>query len=158
MTDSAKPAALDGDAVRRGLLAAALAWLLPGLGHLYLGRRQRAAVFFALVAATFLLGVGCRGNLAIVDTLRAPVLTRLQVLANLAIGPAEPILRRAIYGELVYKNPRPGATSLIPALERRRKRSLHPGSLYGSTYLLAAGLMNVLLIFDAWDIGIGRKP
>ena len=28
---------------------------------------------------------------------------------------------------------------------------------YGTTYLLAAGLMNILLILDAFDIAIGRK-
>jgi hypothetical protein len=33
----------------------------------------------------------------------------------------------------------------------------HPTYEYGSTYLLTAGLMNMLLILDAFDIASGRK-
>ncbi|MDQ7006923.1 MAG: hypothetical protein Q9Q40_06795 [Acidobacteriota bacterium] len=152
-----QPPPLDAAAMGRGLLAGALTWLLPGLGHWYLGRRRRALAFLVLVGAAFGVGLACGGNLAVVDDLRAPVLTKLQVLADLSLGPIEPLTRKAIYGELVYRNPRPGSTRLPPALEQRRQRSLRPWSLYGSSYLLAAGLMNILLIFDAWDIGIGRK-
>jgi hypothetical protein len=28
---------------------------------------------------------------------------------------------------------------------------------YGCAYLLTAGLMNLLLMLDAWDIAVGRK-
>jgi len=38
-------------------VACVLAWLLPGLGHLYLGKKGRAAVFFLVVVATFGLGI-----------------------------------------------------------------------------------------------------
>ncbi|HHN75410.1 MAG TPA: hypothetical protein ENK10_09305 [Acidobacteria bacterium] len=154
---SPKPPPLKAGAIGRGLLAGVLTWLLPGLGHWYLGRRLRAVAFFALIGVAFGMGLACDGNLAVVDDLRAPVLTKLQVLADLALGPIEPMTRKVIYGELVYRNPRPGNTHLPPALEQRRQRSMRRWSLYGSSYLLAAGLMNILLIFDAWDIGIGRK-
>lgn len=157
MATKTKAPPLSAEAWKKGLLAGVLAWLLPGLGHLYLGKKRRAAAFFLLVGGAFSLGLVCSGNLAVVDDLRAPVLTKLQVMADLAMGPVEPVARRAIYGELIYENPRPGARVLPPPLEKRRERSLHRWSLYGSSYLLAAGLMNMLLIFDAWDIGIGRK-
>jgi hypothetical protein len=29
---------------------------------------------------------------------------------------------------------------------------------YGTAYLVAAGMLNVLAIFDAYDIAMGRKP
>ena len=29
---------------------------------------------------------------------------------------------------------------------------------YGCAYLLTAGLMNLLLMLDAYDIAVGRKP
>ena len=32
------------------------------------------------------------------------------------------------------------------------------GYEYGSAFILTAGLMNVLLVIDAWDIALGRKP
>jgi len=28
---------------------------------------------------------------------------------------------------------------------------------YGTAFLLSAGLMNLLLVLDAWDVGTGRK-
>ena len=32
-----------------------------------------------------------------------------------------------------------------------------PGYDYGTAFLLGAGLMNLLLVLDAWDIGSGKK-
>jgi hypothetical protein len=32
-----------------------------------------------------------------------------------------------------------------------------PNNEYGTTFLLTAGLMNLLLILDAWDVARGRK-
>lgn len=51
--------ALLGD--RRHLLAYLLAWLLPGLGHLYLGRRQKAWLFLAVIMGLYSLGLGISG-------------------------------------------------------------------------------------------------
>ena len=38
-----------------------------------------------------------------------------------------------------------------------RRQVAEGASEYGSTFLLTAGLMNILLILDAWDIATGRK-
>ena len=48
---------------RSPYLAAGLAWLVPGLGHFWLGRRKTAAAFALLVAATFLAGLSFQGRL-----------------------------------------------------------------------------------------------
>ena len=32
-----------------------------------------------------------------------------------------------------------------------------PGYEYGTAFLLGAGLMNLLLVLDAWDVATGRK-
>ncbi len=150
---------LESRAVQRGVTAAILAWVFPGAGHWYVGARGRAAIFSVLVLLTVVLGVLCDGNLAVTDD-RAPVLSRLQVLSNLALGPMEPALRWSFYGRLVYKGGE-AITTMDPAsqqaLQRRRERTFRAFSGYGSTYLMAAGLMNLLLLLDAWDIGIGRK-
>lgn len=148
---------LQPGAIQRGLLAGLLAWLLPGAGHWFVGARQRAVAFFVIVGLMWGAGLAFDGNLAVVDKARAPVLTRLQVLANLAIGPIEPVARYALYGELVYEAAAPRRGALSSALETRRQRSFERWSVYGSAYLLAAGLMNMLVILDAWDLGIGRK-
>jgi hypothetical protein len=136
-------------------VACLLAWALPGAGHAYLGRRGRAAVFFALVTAMVVLGLAERGNFSVVRA-STPNLSRLQVVGNLSLGVAEPVLRRAVYGELVYDR-----RSLSPEVGRfqrvHKERALHPGSSYGTAYLWTAGLMNLLLILDAFDLATGRK-
>jgi hypothetical protein len=46
-------------------LAVLLAWLYPGLGHFYLGRRKTALLYAAIVTATFLLGLSFEGRLTL---------------------------------------------------------------------------------------------
>lgn len=150
-------AGLSSTAMARGLLAGFLAWLVPGGGHLFLGARLRGFVFLGLVTLTVSLGVAFDGNLSVVDA-RTPWLSKLQVAANIGMGPWEPLLRSSLYGKAVYvteqvSNPQ----QLTPPLYSRFKREFRPWSAYGSIYLMAAGLMNILLILDAWDIAIRRK-
>jgi hypothetical protein len=160
MGDEKTRTKLGPEALGRGLRAALFAWLFPGAGHLALGARRRAGAFLAIIVLTVTLGIVCDGNLAVVDAERAPVLSALQVAGNLALGPVEPLLRAALYGSPVYResgavrNATPGRRA---ALERRSERSFRRFSQYGSAYLMAAGLMNMLLILDAWDLGIRRK-
>ncbi|HEX5134402.1 MAG TPA: DUF6677 family protein, partial [Thermoanaerobaculia bacterium] len=57
-------------AVRRHVypaVAALLAWIFPGLGHAYLGRRKTAVAYAAIVTATFLLGLSFEGRLYTID-------------------------------------------------------------------------------------------
>jgi len=42
--------------------------------------------------------------------------------------------------------------------ETFRRRARSAVSIYGTAYLWTAGLMNLLLLFDVWDIGRGRIP
>ena len=44
------------------VLAAFLAWLIPGLGHLYQGRFAKAALFFVCIMGTFVYGLYLGGN------------------------------------------------------------------------------------------------
>jgi hypothetical protein len=61
-------------------------------------------------------------------------------------------------GELVYRLPDPeGNPRRQEILSRVRDRVRIPTYEYGSTFLLTAGLMNLLLILDAFDIASGRK-
>jgi TM2 domain-containing membrane protein YozV len=133
-----------------------LAWLLPGAGHFYLGKRRRGAVFFLVVLATFLLGVFSDGRSYLADPQQP--LTYLATLANLATGPLEILSRQATYHRLVYSLPAdensPEAQVLLKAMRDKVKVVTDE---YGTTYLLTAGLMNMLLILDAFDIAIGRK-
>ena len=47
--------------VLRAPLAGLLTWILPGLGHIYLGHRTRGIIFMATITATFWSGVAIGG-------------------------------------------------------------------------------------------------
>jgi len=137
-------------------VACFLAWLLPGLGHFYLGKKVRSAVFFAVVVVMFALGVVSDGAASLIEQ-RQP-LTVLATFDNLATGPVDLISRYLTYGSMVYVLPGeegdPRRTELV---ERLRSRVRSVTFEYGNTFLLTAGLMNILLILDAFDISTGRK-
>lgn len=120
---------------KRSILAMALAWLLPGAGHFYLGRRRRAAVFFAIVISMFVIGLSIDGNLY---TLRESGRALLRILASLGTMGAG-----AIYFIARSLGPHGDVTSITYE--------------YGTTFTLTAGLMNLLLVLDCFDIAEGRK-
>jgi hypothetical protein len=138
------------------VLPCILAWLLPGLGHLVLGKKRRAAVFCAVVLATFGLGLASDGAASVVDP-RQP-LSYLATFDNLALGPLDLLARWATYGRIVYRLPADEAHPVRVALtDRLRTRVRSVTYEYGNTFLLTAGLMNLLLLLDVYDIASGRK-
>jgi hypothetical protein len=120
---------------RSPYVAIALAWLIPGLGHYYLGRRRTAAAFAAIVVLTFVAGLSFQGRLYSIEQGQP-----LTILATFAVWGAGLL---NIAARLFTENP--GGSILSVTYE------------YGCAYLLTAGLMNLLLILDAWDIATGRK-
>jgi len=128
---------LTAEAARRRNRAVAvlLAWIFPGLGHAYLGRRRTALLYALIVTATFLLGLSFEGRLYTIE--RSQPLTILATFAVSGTG----LLNLAAR----FLSSNPGGTILSPTYE------------YGCAYLLTAGLMNLLLMLDAWDIASGRK-
>lgn len=140
----------------RTVVACALAWLMPGAGHLYLGRKVKAAVFFVVVSATFLLGLAMEGRVYLAASDQP--LSYLATAANLGIGPMDLIGRRASYERVIYFMPPERERALHQEiLDVTRRRILASTHEYGTTFILTASLMNILLILDAFDIGIGRK-
>jgi hypothetical protein len=153
--------ASDGNASRSelGRLAGivAAAWAVPGLGHVLLGRVRRGLLFGVLIWGSFGLGLAHEGRLALRDP-RQPILSSLQVIANLGVGPADAVARMSVYGKPVYRFrgiPDWRSEDRIERIFRDRARS--GVSIYGTAYLWTAGLMNLLLLFDVWDIGMRRK-
>jgi len=142
-----------------GKTAAALVagWVLPGAGHAVLGRLRRGLVFFALVMGSFGLGVAHDGRLALYSS-REWLLSSMQVLANVGVGPADAIARVSVYGEPAYVrrdgDPDPTQEARIETFRVRWQSAL---SIYGTAYLWTAGLMNLLLLLDVWDLSRGRK-
>jgi len=148
------------DAASTGKTAAAIAlgWVVPGLGHVVLGRLRQGLLFAAIIWGAFGLGLAYDGRLALRDH-RQPLLTTLQVIANLGVGPADVAARLAVYGEPAYSMTRgAGAREDPHRAEIFRARERTGGANYGTAYLWTAGLMNLLLLFDVWDIARGRRP
>lgn len=58
-------AAAEKDSRPLPYLAAILAWLVPGLGHIYIGRRTRGIIIFVTIAVTFWTGVAFGGVMTV---------------------------------------------------------------------------------------------
>ena len=69
--------------------------------------------------------------------------------------PLDLLQREATYDELIWRLPAGPRREAL--LQRMRQRVSSPNNEYGTTFLLTAGLMNILLILDAWDVACGRK-
>jgi TM2 domain-containing membrane protein YozV len=135
------------------LIPCVLAWLVPGAGHFYLGRRRRAVFFFVIVLITLALGLWMDGRTYVYD--RGHPLTYLATFANVGLGPLDLVGRRMTYDRLVWRLP--ADRSRTELVEKLREKIRSPLNEYGTTYLMTACLMNILLILDAFDVAKGRK-
>lgn len=116
------------------VLAALLAWLIPGAGHFYLGRRGRAVLFLLLIVTSLVVGVVLEGKLWRI--IPGQPLSLLGTLGCAGLGVPYFVLRFV----LGYEG------SLIAQ-----------GYEYGAAFIVTGGLMNLLLVLDAWDIARGVK-
>ena len=119
----------------RALPISVAGWLIPGLGHLLLGKRWRAVIFLIVVVLMFVLGLGWEGELFPLD--RTKPLTLLAGLAEMGVG--LPYFAAKLLGFGVGD---------VKAVTYE----------YGYTFCIVAGLLNLLTILDAYDIAVGRKP
>jgi uncharacterized protein DUF6677 len=110
------------------------AWAIPGAGHLLLGRIQKGATFLVALTLMFLCGLWLEGRLFPVE-IRQP-LVALAALADMGIGLSFFIARGAGAG-----------AGRVVALTYE----------YGNAFLIVAGLLNMLVVLDAFDITQGRK-
>ena len=159
-------------------LAAFLAWLVPGLGHLYQGRTGKGILFFVCIVGTFVYGLWLGGGRVVYASVPSP-LTRWQYFCQLGVGmPALPAIvqrQRMLAG----KNPLVADWFMRPPLAREM---FPPGQLagqfpsndesgnvvqnpdelakwnhdygdwfeLGTVFTVIAGLLNLLVVFDAY--------
>jgi hypothetical protein len=136
VTESAAvPAAHNGS---RAYAAALLAWVFPGLGHMFLGRRSKALVLMSCLLALFVLGVAMDSRLSLHVGFEDP-LALLFSIAQMGVGAPYVVARLLGY-----------EAGLVTS----------PSYEYGNTFTAVAGLLNVLVILDALDTarGVRHRP
>ena len=115
-------------------LICALAWAVPGAGHLWLGRRQKGVVFLVTLPLMFAFGLWLEGRIFPFEF--SQPLVALAAFADLGIG-------------LPYFIAKLAGTGVGRVVEITYE--------YGNTFLIVSGLLNMLVVLDAFDIAEGRK-
>ena len=111
-----------------------LAWVVPGAAHFWLGRRQKGAVFLIVLSLMFVIGLALHGRIFRFDFFEP--LVALAAIADVGLG---------------------GPWMLARALGAGAGEVTATTYEYGNTFLIVAGLLNFLVILDAFDIAKGRK-
>jgi len=123
------------------ILIGAVGWLVPGLGHLVLREYDRALVFFVSIGALAGLGLAMGAKLYVLPIsgdqgLFVTILHSLSFVADLGAGLLYPASWFAGFG---------------------REYLDRASGDYGTVFFLCAGLLNMLTVFDAFDIASRRK-
>ncbi|MDP7294649.1 MAG: hypothetical protein QGG24_04950 [Vicinamibacterales bacterium] len=107
---------------------------MPGAGHLWLGRVRQGVIFLVTLPLMFAIGFWLEGRIFPFEP--SEPLVALASLADLGIG--------AVY--LVARATGLGAGNVVATTYE-----------YGNSFLIVAGLLNALVVIDAYDIALGRK-
>ncbi|HXN73416.1 MAG TPA: DUF6677 family protein [Candidatus Acidoferrales bacterium] len=113
---------------------AVAAWIVPGLGHLVLRRWGRALIFFLTVGGLAVTGFILRGN--VFPPRAGDSFDTLGFLADAGSGIFY-LLSRFL-------------ESIGPDVSRA-------AGDYGTRFIAAAGIVNLLSVFDAYEIALGRR-
>ena len=154
--------------LRNPWLAALLAWALPGLGHIYQGRTGKGLLFFICVLGTFIYGFSLGKGKVVYASVPGEPQYRWQYWCQLGTGlPAVPALVQR-HRKLNHQEPlwagfmappkmQPtettddsGHTSIQPDELGVWIVDSHPNFELGTVYTVIAGLLNILVICDAY--------
>jgi len=123
-----------GEKSSKPTLALIAGWLVPGAGHLVVGKYYRAALLFISILGMYLIGLGLQGKIYTPNT--GDVLDILGFIGQLGLGAFYLIAR--IFGL--------GASSVTVTLGD-----------YGTKFLVVGGLLNIIAAVDAHSLANGRK-
>lgn len=115
-------------------LLLAAAWAVPGAGHLWLGRRQKGLIFLIALPLMFACGLLLEGRL-------------------FSFEPGQPLVLLAALADLGNGLP----YLLARGLGLGDGRVVAITFEYGNTFMIVAGLLNMLVLLDALDVAEGRK-
>jgi hypothetical protein len=161
-------------------LAAFLAWLLPGLGHLYQRRTAKGVLFMVCILGTFLFGLYLGDGHVVYASLPHQQPYRWQYWCQ--IGAGAPALPALVQRERIKRGSEPFASGLmapprdpdvvrdfrlqeevsLESIDEAGNLVHHPTELakwnhdrpsrfeLGTVFTMVAGLLNVLVIYDAF--------
>lgn len=116
------------------MLLCLAAWAVPGVGHVWQGRSAKGFAFMIAIPLMFAIGLAVHGTLFPFDF--SDPLVGLAALAHVGIGLPYFLAKALSFGA--------GDVRAI-------------GYEYGNAFLVVAGLLNLLVVIDAYDIALGRK-
>jgi len=117
------------------VLAPAIAWLVPGAGHLIQRRWIRGLLLMASIAVMFVLGLLMQGH--VYQPNGGDILDILGFIGDVGAGGLYILSQAAGWGQSAIS---------------------HATADYGTKYLIVAGLLNFISAADAYHIAIGKKP
>jgi hypothetical protein len=117
------------------VVAAIAGWVVPGLGHLVLRRWSKAAVYFLCVGGLACAGLAMRGG--VFSAGAEDLFDRLGFFADLGAG--------AFY-------------FFAHQIQAAGPDVAHATGDYGTRLFAAAGMLNLLTVLEAYDIGRGNEP
>lgn len=126
-----------GDAAASGvspLVALVAGWLVPGAGHLLLGKWVRAGLLMVSIVAMFAIGVALQGKVYTPNT--GEPLDMLGFAGDLGAGLLYGLARLLGWGQ---------APVLVAVAD------------YGTKFIVVAGLLNIVAAVDAHSLASGRK-
>ena len=109
-------------------------WLLPGAGHLLLGKWIRGTLLFLSIFLMFVIGIALKGKVYLPNT--GDPLDMLNFVGDLGLGVLYFVTR-------IFDL---GASSVQLAVAD-----------YGTKFVVVAGLLNVIAAVDAHSLATGRK-
>ena len=143
-------------------VALVLAWLVPGVGHIYIGRVKRGLVIFVTIAATFWAGVAM-GGVMTVDRQSEPwwfVADMLTGLHGLTAWKHQQKVVAEVAGGI---GPKASAADFQDALSAKlavmKIELAAPTDNVARAYAGVAGMINLLCIIDAALLALmGQGP
>ena len=117
-----------------GISAAVAGWAIPGLGHLLLRQWSKALVYFLCVGGLAWAGLAMRGGVFGANSL--DMFDRLGFFADLGTG--------AFY-------------FLSHTIQSAGPDVAHASGDYGTRMFATAGMLNLLTVLEAYEIGRGRR-
>jgi len=117
------------------VVAPALAWLIPGAGHLIQKRWIRGSLLMGSVVTMFVLGLLMQGR--VYQPNGGDILDILGFIGDVGAGGLYILSRINEWGHVVVA---------------------HATADYGTKYIIVAGLLNFICVADAYHIAIGKKP